>query len=195
MKEYYGAEDEAPFIDPTLIQHAFGNNKYLPLVYKTNLAEMAYYISRISADQIGESSQILKLIHHAFPNCAGLDLDFTNQHLFLLLTIQYYLAALLDITAESPRKLSDQTLRFSELLRNVEFSNADDVSLHEQVVDILQSTRIRSEIIKSLSEKFPWNAFLREFSTWLAASSLIVAGDALVYVSSIYFVMFVIYES
>ncbi|KAK9238291.1 hypothetical protein V1525DRAFT_431998 [Lipomyces kononenkoae] len=169
-KEDFGCCGET-FVDSALVEKACGNQKYLPLVYKLNLAEIAYQLFRIKP--YTETARIaLQTISENFPECLGLAKDVYNAQFSIILAIQGMVLTLVD--PRLLKKLNDPLKSLNDLLKDVPIEVEGDVERIDRARQILESTKDKKKMVDELSRGFPWTEFVEVASAWISVTASIL---------------------
>ncbi|KAJ8099816.1 hypothetical protein POJ06DRAFT_117247 [Lipomyces tetrasporus] len=169
-KADFGCVD-GTFVDAALVEKASGNKTYLPLVYKLNLAEIAYQLFRIQPST--DTARIaLQAIKEAFPECLGLAKDVYNAQFIILVAIQSYILTLAE--PRFPRKISDPLKDFNSLLDDVPIDTESDIKRVDDARRILGSTKEKKSLIDALRREFPWTEFIEHASAWISVTIAIL---------------------
>ncbi|KAK9377525.1 uncharacterized protein V1513DRAFT_111385 [Lipomyces chichibuensis] len=162
------------FVDPALVEKAFGNKNYLTLVYKLNLAEIAYQLFRIKP--YTDTARItLQTISQVFPECLGLAKDVYNAQFIIILAIQGYVLTLVD--PRLLRKISDPLKSFNDLLEDVPIEVEGDIKRVDLASKILGSTKDKKKLVDELSRGFPWTEFIEHANEWISVTITILNGQ------------------
>ncbi|KAK9388849.1 hypothetical protein V1515DRAFT_596231 [Lipomyces mesembrius] len=170
QKADFGCVGET-FVDPALVEKAFGNKNYLTLVYKLNLAEIAYQLFRIKP--YTDTARItLQTISEVFPECLGLAKDVYNAQFIIILAIQGYVLTLVD--PRLLRKISDPLKSFNDLLQDVPIEVEGDIKRVDLARKILGSTKDKKKLVDELSRGFPWTEFIEHANAWISVTITIL---------------------
>ncbi|KAK9370898.1 hypothetical protein V1509DRAFT_615141 [Lipomyces kononenkoae] len=169
-KEDFGCFGET-FVDPALVEKASGSKKYLPLVYKLNLAEIGYQLFHIKP--YTETARIgIQTISENFPECLGIAKDIYNAQFSILLAVQRIVLTLVD--PRLLKKLSDPLKSFNDLLEDVPIEVEGDVERVDRVRKLFGSTNDRKKLVDELGRGFPWIEFIGVASAWISVTTSIL---------------------